>query len=108
MESSIWTAMDNLSEQLHKVFHSLLKCSTETRHLTLQWIGNCLHANANRGKLWNLQTDMGFGAVLCVPDGFMLNLGNILLRLCQPFCIKLDDNKVPNIDPTYCAAEVGL
>ncbi|XP_014486144.1 PREDICTED: ubiquitin conjugation factor E4 A [Dinoponera quadriceps] len=104
IESNIWSAMDILSEQMHRVFHSLLKCSSETRHLTLQWLSNCLHANANRGKLWNSHTSMGFGAILCVSDGFMLNMGNVLLRLCQPFC-KLKDDRVPKIDPTYCGAE---
>lgn len=108
MEGNIWTAMDSLSEALYKVFHSLLKCSTELRHLTLQWLGNCLHANANRGKLWNSHMEMGLLGVLCVSDGFMLNLGNVLLRLCQPFCTKLNDAKVPKIDPTYCSAEVGF
>ncbi|XP_011696774.1 PREDICTED: ubiquitin conjugation factor E4 A [Wasmannia auropunctata] len=105
MESTIWIAMDSLSEALYKIFHSLLKCSTELRHLTLQWLGNCLHANANRGKLWNSQMDMGLLGVLCVSDGFMLNVGNVLLRLCQPFCAKLNDAKVPKIDPTYCIAK---
>jgi len=108
MEGTIWTAMDSLSEALYKVFHSLLKCSTELRHLTLQWLGNCLHANANRGKLWNSHMEMGLLGVLCVSDGFMLNVGNVLLRLCQPFCVKLNDTKVPKIDPTYCGAEVGF
>lgn len=92
---------------MHKVFHLLLKCSTEVRHLTLQWIGNCLHSNANRGKIWNTQNDVTFNSMLCVSDGFMLNLGNVLLRLCQPFCIKQNDSKVPKIDPTYCAADVS-
>ncbi|TGZ32812.1 Ubiquitin conjugation factor E4 A [Temnothorax longispinosus] len=105
MEETIPVAMGSLSEALHKVFHSLLKCSTELRHLTLQWLGNCLHANANRGKLWNSHMEMGLLGVLCVSDGFMLNMGNVLLRLCQPFCAKLNDAKVPKIDPTYCSAE---
>lgn len=106
IEGNIWTALDTLSECLHKVFHLLLKCSPEVRHSTLQWIGDCLQANAKRGKLWNMPHEMGVNAMLCVSDGFMLNLGNVLLRLCQPFCIKQNDGKVPKIDPTYCAAEV--
>ncbi|XP_015436791.1 PREDICTED: ubiquitin conjugation factor E4 A [Dufourea novaeangliae] len=104
IEGMIWTFLDDLNESLHKVFHLLLKCSVEVRHLTLQWIGNCLSANANRGKIWNSQNDTSLGAMLCVSDGFMLNLGNVLLRLCQPFCIKQNETKVPKIDPTYCAA----
>ncbi|XP_033354839.1 ubiquitin conjugation factor E4 A [Bombus vosnesenskii] len=107
IEGNIWTALDALNESLHKVFHLLLKCSTEVRHLTLQWIGNCLHSNANRGKIWNTQNDVTFNSMLCVSDGFMLNLGNVLLRLCQPFCIKQNDSKVPKIDPTYCAADIN-
>ncbi|XP_068981426.1 ubiquitin conjugation factor E4 A [Bombus flavifrons] len=107
VEGNIWTALDALNESLHKVFHLLLKCSTEVRHLTLQWIGNCLHSNANRGKIWNTQNDVTFNSMLCVSDGFMLNLGNVLLRLCQPFCIKQNDSKVPKIDPTYCAADIN-
>ncbi|XP_034174785.1 ubiquitination factor E4A isoform X1 [Osmia lignaria lignaria] len=107
VEGNIWTALDALNESLQKVFHLLLKCSIEVRHLTLQWIGDCLHSNANRGKLWNAQNDVVFSTMLCVSDGFMLNLGNVLLRLCQPFCIKQNEFKVPKIDPTYCAAEVN-
>ncbi|XP_053995108.1 ubiquitin conjugation factor E4 A [Hylaeus volcanicus] len=108
IEGNIWTALDALSESLQKIFHLLLKCSAEVRHLTLQWIGNCLHSNASRGKIWNSQNNVGFSAMLCVSDGFMLNLGNVLLRLCQPFCIKLKESKVPKIDPTYCAAETSV
>ncbi|KAG5320999.1 UBE4A factor, partial [Pseudoatta argentina] len=107
MEGTVWTTMDSLSEALYKVFHSLLRCSMNVRHLTLQWLGNCLHANANRGKLWNSHMEMGLLGVLCVSDGFMLNVGNVLLRLCQPFCTKLNDAKVPKIDPTYCSAEAN-
>jgi ubiquitin conjugation factor E4 A len=108
MEGTIWAAMDNLSKALYKVFHSLLKCSTEVRHLTLQWLGSCLYTNAGRGKLWNSQVEMGLLGRTCVSDGFMLNIGNVLLRLCQPFCAKLNDAKVPKIDPTYCSTEVGF
>ncbi|EFN65888.1 Ubiquitin conjugation factor E4 A [Camponotus floridanus] len=105
MEGNIWIAMNSLNEQLHKIFHSLLKCSTEVRHLTLQWLSNCLHMNVNRGKLWNSHMEVGLLGVLCVSDGFMLNVGNVLLRLCQPFCVKSNDTKIPKIDPTYCSAE---
>ncbi|XP_035743487.1 ubiquitin conjugation factor E4 A-like [Vespa mandarinia] len=107
IKANIWTALDALSESLQRIFHSLLKCSAEVRHMTLQWIGNCLHANTNRGKLWNSHNDINFGASLCVSDGFMLNLGSMLLHLCQPFCVKLNDTKVPKIDPTYCAVEAA-
>lgn len=82
-------------------------CSPEVRHLTLQWIGNCIHANANRGKMWNTQNDMTLNELNCVSDGFMLNLGNVLLHLCQPFCGESNEAKALKVDPTYCAVEVS-
>lgn len=106
VEGNIWTALDALGESLHKIFHSLLKCSAEVRHKTLKWIADCLHANAGRGKLWNSHNDAGLTMTLTVSDGFMLNLSTVLLRLCQPFCTKLNDAKLLKIDPTYCSVEV--
>ncbi|XP_058800280.1 ubiquitin conjugation factor E4 A [Phymastichus coffea] len=104
VDGIIWSGLDSLSESMHKVFHTLLKVSREVRHLTLSWLGDCLHANANRGKFWNFHNNMDL-SITTVSDGFMLNLGNVLLRLCQPFCSKPDDTKILKIDPTYCAAE---
>lgn len=93
---------------MHKIFYSLLKYSREVRHLTLQWIANCLSANATRGKLWNMQNNMDSPNVSTVSDGFMLNLSNVLLKLCQPFCDNLQPNdvRILKVDPTYCAAVV--
>ncbi|KAJ8679553.1 hypothetical protein QAD02_015340 [Eretmocerus hayati] len=105
VDGNIWAALDSLSESMHKVFHALLKCSREVRHLTLLWLGDCLHSNAGRGKLWNTHNSMGLVNVTTVSDGFMLNLSHVLLRLCQPFCTKPNDPKLLKIDPTYCAAE---
>ncbi|XP_008212773.1 ubiquitin conjugation factor E4 A [Nasonia vitripennis] len=105
VDGNIWTALDALSESMHKVFHSLLRCSREARHLTLLWLGDCLNSNASRGKLWNSHNNMGVADLTTVSDGFMLNLGNVLLRLCQPFCSKPNDTKILKVDPTYCAAE---
>ncbi|XP_012254969.2 ubiquitin conjugation factor E4 A [Athalia rosae] len=104
-EGNIWTALDGLSISLHKVFHTLLKCSAEVRHKTLKWIADCLHANAGRGKIWNTDNDAWVSRSHTVSDGFMLNLSSVLLRLCQPFCSKLNDSKLLRIDPTYCSVE---
>lgn len=104
----MWTALDTLSEYMHKIVHTLLKCSAEVRHMSLQWIGNCLHANASRGKIWNSHVhEVSQGAAQTVSDGFMLNLGNVLLKLCEPFC-KINGDKILRIDPTYCAVEVTI
>jgi ubiquitin conjugation factor E4 A len=104
-QGNIWTATEAISENVYKIFYSLLKCSNEVRHQTLCWIADCLQANVVRGQLWN---DHGWNleASACVSDGFMLNLGAVLLRLCQPFCSDTADSKLLRIDPTYCAAKV--
>ncbi|CAB0035642.1 unnamed protein product [Trichogramma brassicae] len=107
-EGNIWTALDSLSDSLHKVFHTLLKCSPRVRDLTLSWLGDCLQANSNRGKLWNSQNLMSDGDITTVSDNFMLNLGNVLLRLCQPFCSKPNDPKILKIDPSYCAVKIVI
>lgn len=79
----------------------LLKLKT-ARVKTLKWISQCLKANAGRGKLWNSQV-FNPAFINSVSDGFMINLANITLRLCQPFCNNLKDAKILKVDPTYCA-----
>lgn len=51
---------------------------------------------------------MSTTSLTCVSDGFMVNLGAVLLHLCQPFCTKADDPKALKIDPTYGAVTVCI
>lgn len=51
---------------------------------------------------------MSAATLTCVSDGFMLNLGAVLLQLCQPFCTSAEDPKALKIDPTYGAVPVSL
>ncbi|XP_049779135.1 ubiquitin conjugation factor E4 A isoform X2 [Schistocerca cancellata] len=103
--ANIWPALSFICENMHKIFYNLLKSSTQLKHETLSWLANCLHSNSARGKLWTAH-NLGLGAPACVSDGFMLNLGCVLLHLCQPICSNLNDLKVNRIDPTYCAVKV--
>ncbi|XP_045536745.1 ubiquitin conjugation factor E4 A [Papilio machaon] len=104
IENSIWNASSHLINNMHKIFLTLLKGGPQMRNRLLTWIGKCLKANVARGKLWNVQATEISGATLnCVSDGFMLNLGAVLLQLCQPFCSTPDDPKSLKIDPTYGA-----
>ena len=105
-EGNIWTATEVVIENMHTIFHSLLKCSNEIKHRTLSWLADCLHANAGRGKLWNSH-GLNLGASVCVSDGFMLNLSAVLLHLCQPFCSDKEYLKLLRIDPTYCAVKLN-
>ncbi|KOB79068.1 Ubiquitin conjugation factor E4 A [Operophtera brumata] len=53
VESSIWNATSHLTNNLHKLFLSILKGGPEMRQRLLTWIGKCLKTNVSRGKIWN-------------------------------------------------------
>ena len=62
------------------------------KHLALAWLGECLAANAGRGKMWTSQM-AGMGLLAgntYASDGFMLNVGSMLLRFCSPITDKPD------------------
>ncbi|KAJ0176606.1 hypothetical protein K1T71_007785 [Dendrolimus kikuchii] len=104
VESSVSNASSHLINNMHKMFLTLLKGGPHMRTRLLTWIGKCLKANVARGKLWNVQAgEISAATLSCVSDGFMLNLGAVLLQLCQPFCTSPDDPKSLKIDPTYGA-----
>ncbi|KAF0298144.1 Ubiquitin conjugation factor E4 A [Amphibalanus amphitrite] len=102
VNSSIWTSERFIAETVHKVFENILRCGGRARQLLLRWIAACLRANAGRAKIWH--TDMDGSGGHMAPDGFMLNLGSVLLRLSLPFVRDLDSPKLLEVDPTYCAA----
>ncbi|XP_075977885.1 ubiquitination factor E4A [Anticarsia gemmatalis] len=103
IESSLWNAVSHLTNNMHKIFLTLLKGGPRVKNMLLTWIGRCLKSNVGRGKLWNVQAADLSAASQCVSDGFMLNLGAVLLHLCQPFCTTSDDPRALKIDPTYGA-----
>ncbi|XP_059052827.1 ubiquitin conjugation factor E4 A [Achroia grisella] len=103
IETSICNASCHLVNNMHKIFLTLLKGGPHMRNRLLTWIGKCLKSNVARGKLWNVQANELNQSLTCVSDGFMLNLGAVLLQLCQPFCTSPEDPKSLKIDPTYGA-----
>ena len=68
--------------------------------MTLLWIGNCLSANEARGKMWTSQMGPLLSATLA-SDGFMLNLGSLLLKFCKP--LTSDWTKMSKVEPSYVA-----
>lgn len=98
-EANIHHFMGQFHEKLHQILKNLLQRSAETRHLLLSWLGNCLHANAGRAKIWTNQMPEIFQ--LYASDAFFLNLGAALVKLCQPFC-KPHLPKLLTFNPTYC------
>nr|XP_012325821.1 ubiquitin conjugation factor E4 A isoform X3 [Aotus nancymaae] len=93
--------MAQFHEKIYQILKNLLQLSPETKHCILSWLGNCLHANAGRTKIWANQMPEIFFQMYA-SDAFFLNLGAALLKLCQPFC-KPKSSRLLTFNPTYCA-----
>lgn len=93
--------MAQFHEKIYQMLKNLLQLSPETKHRILSWLGNCLHANAGRTKIWANQMPEIFFQMYA-SDAFFMNLGAALLKLCQPFC-KPRSPRLLTFDPTYCA-----
>jgi ubiquitin conjugation factor E4 A len=104
-EGILWTNVNKLTEHIHALVLNLLTRSPQIKNKTLEWLGLCLKTNADRGKLWNAQSppDLNPANFTNVSDGFMINFGNVMLRLCHPFCSNFKDKKILKVDPTYCS-----
>ncbi|CAG0913717.1 unnamed protein product [Notodromas monacha] len=101
VERTVHTDLQSLQANLHDVWKKLLTCSKETRGMLLSWIGDCLLANKGRNSIAYLQPT-SFVGVQFVSDGFMLNLGAILLQLCVPFVRYFPNPKIRKANPWYC------
>ncbi|XP_036913368.1 ubiquitin conjugation factor E4 A isoform X2 [Sturnira hondurensis] len=100
-EANIHQFMAQFHEKIYQMLKNLLQLSPETKHCILSWLGNCLHANAGRTKIWANQMPEIFFQMYA-SDAFFLNLGAALLKLCQPFC-KPRSSRLLTFNPTYCA-----
>ncbi|CAG0900624.1 unnamed protein product [Darwinula stevensoni] len=106
-ESSLHSALNHLHKQVHEVFLRLLKLSSTTRSRLLVWLADCLHANRSRSKL---AYSMRLG-LRVASDGFVLNLGAVLLLLCEPFAGNPPNPKMQKVSPYYwkaCGTAQGL
>lgn len=102
-ENTLFSNSESVTNHIHSVFLTLLKSGTKVRSLVLAWIGKCLKANVNRGKLWSMHNTDGISNADYVSDGFMLNMGAVLMKFCMPFCEPAHQAKLLKVDPTYCA-----
>jgi len=104
-EAQIWSGIESVHSAAHTIFNSLFRCGEDVKHLALLWIGECLHANAGRGKIWTAQ----MGALMSTGfagDGFMLNLGSTLLAFINPVTDKPD--RMDKVDGSYGGQEVQV
>ncbi|XP_068207310.1 ubiquitin conjugation factor E4 A [Palaemon carinicauda] len=103
-ENSIWQAQSKINGRIYKIFYALLKVSPESKHKLLTWIEKCLEDNSGRAGLWHVQTGRMLQDITFVSDGFMVNLGAVMLQLAQPFTQDIKSAKILKVDPTYCIA----
>lgn len=103
-EKSIWLAQRNINVRIHKIFYKLLKISAQAKHGLLSWVDSCLLANRGRAGLWHLQGAEGGLQSIYASDGFMINLGAVMLQLAQPFTQDVKTAKILKVDPTFCVA----
>ncbi|KAK2655850.1 hypothetical protein Ddye_008902 [Dipteronia dyeriana] len=90
--TTIKTVMKNLYKDLGDVLLALLK-NTETRENVLEYLAEVINKNSSRA---HIQVE----PLSCASSGMFINLGAVMLRLCDPF---LDGSltKRDKIDPKY-------
>ncbi|KAK4037381.1 ubiquitin conjugation factor E4 A isoform X1 [Daphnia magna] len=106
-EGNIWAASERIMDKTYKIFYNLFKSSPEVQDLTRKWLGQVLALNKARGQMWAQHDTTAL--VDCASDGFMTNLGAVLLQLCRPFCSQDDPkayDRLSKIDASFCAAKV--
>jgi len=97
-EGRIWSGLESVHSAGQFVIKQLLKLSEDTKHFVLLWLGNCISANQARGKMWTNQMGPLLAAGLA-SDGFMLNLGSVLLRLTAPLTESV--LKMEKVEPSF-------
>ncbi|KAI9153511.1 hypothetical protein LWI28_012482 [Acer negundo] len=90
--TTIKTVMKSLYRDLGDVLLALLK-NTETRENVLEYLAEVINKNSSRA---HIQVE----PLSCASSGMFVNLGAVMLRLCDPF---LDGSltKRDKIDPKY-------
>jgi len=91
--SSLRTALKLLREGLVECFLKIFKAGSVAKERLMHWIAHALKLNKDRTKM---QADY----LTVSADGFVLNLLDVLLRLCDPF-MDLNLSKIAAIDPSY-------
>lgn len=93
---------------MHTIILNVIKRGTIVKTRMLSWLGNCLKANIDRGKLWASQAMElpNIGPFNTVSDGMMINLLTVIMEFCQPFCSVGNEIRMLKVDPTYCAVKV--
>eukprot|EP00794_Sanderia_malayensis_P017494 gene17494-19244_t len=98
--------IDIISSKFHTIFRNILEDKDSQQDL-LYWIGACLYHNRKRLQL---SFETGFASMLTqARDGFFLNLGNVMLKLCEPFLdLSSRSKKCLRINSLYCSVNANI
>ncbi|XP_022107418.1 ubiquitin conjugation factor E4 A-like [Acanthaster planci] len=100
----LWQPISLLNERMYEIFKGIFKSSAANKNRLLAWLGNCLHANTGRAKLWSRELP-NFGQVFA-SDAFFVNLGAVMVRFCTPFTAP-DSSKILGVDLSYSRLELS-
>ncbi|CAD5117321.1 DgyrCDS6107 [Dimorphilus gyrociliatus] len=102
IEGNIHRFMDTLQDRMYTIVYKILKVNLSCKRQFLKWIGECIFANKGRQQTWTqLQGPLNMLQPQYVNHAFFLNLGAIMLRLCQPFA-NPSSPKLDSINVDYC------
>ncbi|XP_033641514.1 ubiquitin conjugation factor E4 A-like [Asterias rubens] len=100
----LWQPIAILNESVYNIFKGIFKSSTENKNKLLAWLGNCLHCNSGRGKLWSREMP-NFGQTYA-SDSFFMNLSAVMVRFCAPFTSS-ESSKILDVDLSYSRLELS-
>ena len=99
IEGDVSMARDQLNliqDQLVRATKALLRKERGSREHMLDWLHHAVECNANRARVYSQSTSLDSS------DNFLINLGYVLLRLCEPFMSGAGSKKVaPTIQSEF-------
>lgn len=113
-DNSIWQfqGMVRKSQQAFFFEHIIRKNSSRLiRDTWLRWLGKCMHANKAKTQEWlgHMQSSMHSNNTEHLSkfssDGLLLNLLDLLLEYCMPFCSTASCDKLLKINYNYATAK---
>eukprot|EP00039_Didymoeca_costata_P029597 m.25391 g.25391 ORF g.25391 m.25391 type:complete len:976 (-) comp7702_c0_seq1:57-2984(-) len=104
--SSSITFLRSTINSFHAQLHGIVKCLLrvkENRSKVLDFLEQAIVLNKNRTQDRHFIAERGTRApedMTLAPDGFMVNLGAVMIKLCEPFSL-VAEPKFENIDAYY-------
>ena len=98
IEGDVSMARDQLNliqDQLVRATKALLRKDRGSREHMLDWLHHAVECNANRARAYSQSSSLDSS------DNFLINLGYVLLRLCEPFMSGAGSKVAPTIQSEF-------